>query len=513
VDITEEAGLSFYPQTWPGVAVVDIDGDDVLDILVAGGQAGLGLFLGRGDLTFEAHPQPEIRGVIGFASADIDGDGQAEVAILGEGLEHWITWSDGELSTRPIGETVDGDVIYVSAAFGDIDGDGQPDLYTGGYWHAVDGVGPANHLRLGQVETNSVWPDVATQLGADLSGSQTLAVSLTDIDSDGLQEIVAAPDYGPLADKCNAVLAPGSDGQFEDIAPQLALDHSLFAMDTTLFDADRDGDLDLYITNIGANVLAIANGGDFSDEAELMGVDISNRCEDPRRITSWPFDDGPNADGEARALAQFADEYIRTDSDCPVATSWSAIAMDFDQDGLEDLYVTNGAAGEPQIPEASVQSDVLLWARPSAPFEDISACSGADLDGDGRGAVAADLDGDGDLDLVTANATLDSPAYGVRLFRNDGARGDWLQVRLRGHNSTPDGLGARLVLRQGDRIQVREMTTSAGFASTGPALVHFGLGEDAAIDSLEVHWPSGQIDRLSNVQGNTHLVIEEGSTP
>jgi hypothetical protein len=144
-------------------------------------------------------------------------------------------------------------------------------------------------------------------------------------------------------------------------------------------------------------------------------------------------------------------------------------------------------------------------------FVDSSVCSGLNFPGDGRGAAAGDMDGDGDLDLVVADANYLSVAA-VRVYRNDAPEGRWLKVRLRGTSSTPDGLGARVRVRAGGREQLREISGRAGFASAAPPMAHFGLGDAQVIDTIEVEWPSGIVDRLTDEPTNRLLSIIEGST-
>lgn len=140
-------------------------------------------------------------------------------------------------------------------------------------------------------------------------------------------------------------------------------------------------------------------------------------------------------------------------------------------------------------------------------FYDVSRLTGTDSDGDGRSVVAADLNGDGMQDLLVRQVGGGPLLY----FENRMPRANWLRVSLRGTDSNSLGIGARLVAQVGERQIVRELYPYNGFRSQGPAHVHFGLGTDAGVDRLTVRWPSGAEQVFSDVAGNRHVRLTEGS--
>jgi len=509
-DVTEASGIDWVSDNWSGIGLVDVNGDGHLDVLAGGRGDGLGLFLGRGDLTFEDHRLLAFPRVTGFAATDIDGDGQAEVALFGEGVEAWLVATETGYELRPIGDDQRPRVWIAAGAFGDAEGDGLPDLYTAAYFDGETFSGATNNLWQGGTDTDEPWLNRAVELGGALETANTLAVSWCDLDSDGRSEVMAFADFGPATDVPNAVLQLDDTGHFQEVASLYGLDHEIFSMGIAVFDANLDGQLDIYVTNIGANVLAMATEDGFRDQAREVGAAVMLSCtEGEQDFTDWPQYDHLAEDPREARHAHFLDEYADLTATCPLATSWSALAFDYDQDGAEDLFVTNGPAGTPHLPEAEIQRDVLLHNNGDGTFEDVSSCSGVDYPGDGRGAAMGDLDGDGDLDLVVANTTLGSPVGGLRVYRNNAEGGHYLEVTLRGIEATPDGLGARVIVHTGSRSQIREVTTSVGFASTRPATVHFGLGDAEAVDRVEVIWPSGRLQTLGPLSADTHLVVEE----
>jgi hypothetical protein len=150
----------------------------------------------------------------------------------------------------------------------------------------------------------------------------------------------------------------------------------------------------------------------------------------------------------------------------------------------------------------------MFWNVAGGNFLDISTLTGTDSDGDGRSSVAADFDGDGRLDLVVRQ----SGGGPFLLFKNQFPQRHWLAVTLRGVKSQRQGIGARLTAVAGGRRIVREMNLINSYYSRTPAVVHFGLGDATRIDRLEIEWPSGETQELTDLDGDRHVVIQEGAS-
>jgi hypothetical protein len=140
-------------------------------------------------------------------------------------------------------------------------------------------------------------------------------------------------------------------------------------------------------------------------------------------------------------------------------------------------------------------------------FADFGYLAGADRIEDGRSVVAFDLERDGDLDIVLQS--FERPA--VLLVNGGEEAGHWLQVRLTGTRSNRDAIGARITATVGGRRQAREVASSAGYLAGVSLVVHFGLGETAAVDLLEVDWPSGARTVLHGVRADRRLELVEGA--
>ncbi len=240
-------------------------------------------------------------------------------------------------------------------------------------------------------------------------------------------------------------------------------------MGIALGDVERDGDLDLALSNITANKLVRNDGGEF--------------VEDP-------------AGGIGRPQQQAGVESI----------TWGGGLHDLNLDGWEDLYFAAGNfAG---VPEAGAQpNELFVNAGAGEPFRDVSAATGTDDAGDSKGVAFADFDSDGRMDVFVVNQ-----GGAPRLFRNvtsiDGAH--WLQVDTVGTISNRDGCGARVVATTADAVLTRQVSCgSTSVASGNQTTVHFGLGPADVVDELEILWPSGVRQRLTEVAVDRVLVVEE----
>jgi hypothetical protein len=140
-------------------------------------------------------------------------------------------------------------------------------------------------------------------------------------------------------------------------------------------------------------------------------------------------------------------------------------------------------------------------------YTEAASAYGLDSLRDGRGLAVSDFDDDGDLDLIVSN--YQTPAH---YFVNQCAFGHWLKVRLCGRENNRDGIGAIVRVRTGDRRQMRVITAGDGYASQNSRVAHFGLGNAAIIDELEVIWPSGARQSFTEMPANRLIEIDEGIT-
>jgi hypothetical protein len=191
-------------------------------------------------------------------------------------------------------------------------------------------------------------------------------------------------------------------------------------------------------------------------------------------------------------------------------TGWGIGLYDFDNDGFKDLFTANAhfpaldrvLGRDPALPNS------LFRNLGNGRFEDVSKAAGADFQATGqyRGVAFADFDNDGRIDAVVTN--VNGPA---RLFRNaSSSTGHWLAFKLTGTRSNRDGIGAKIALTLANGKQLyNHCTTSVGYASSSEPLVRFGMGGEKTAKVVEIHWPSGKVQQLHDVNADQVVKVRE----
>jgi hypothetical protein len=303
--------------------------------------------------------------------------------------------------------------------------------------------------------------------------SPGLAVGFFDYDDDGRPDLYVVNDMGKFVLPNCLFHNEGGEGgwRFSEIAARAGADAALFGMGLAVGDYDGDGRLDMYVTNMGNNVL-FRNRGDGA------------------------FEERTNRAGVARGTVGGQD-----------SVGWGTAFLDFDNDGQLDLYFVAGSV-YPMPPVNGQyrpdQPNALLQNRGDGTFRDVSKPTRTDHTGIARGLAVADIDGDGFLDLLVAN--YDQPPA---LLKNSGNANRWLQVRLVGTKSNRDGIGALLTLGAGGREQTRAVLSGTSFLSQHSLVAHFGLGQLERADWLTVRWPSGTVQTLRDLPANQVLTVVE----
>jgi hypothetical protein len=510
-----------------GVALFDLGGDGDLDLAFTQGLASLGaltggegadleLFANDGRARFERQDGPGLAGWwTGLAAGDVDNDGDDDLIAAGFGGLELLRQSEGRMerfagsglmpitpgaSFTPGAEREPGAAPLWATSLGlaDFDRDGVLDLYVGQYLELDPLDPPLGALGVGALSVPCVWKGHPVYCGP--------------------RGLAAQPDR---------VLKGLGDGHFEDRTAAWLPEHPPgFTLAVAPFDADSDGDTDVYVANDSvANLL-----WDGMDEAG-MGIAVGDVNRDGKvDIAVTNFSDEPTHlfYGSGRG---FSTQTYRMG--LSVASkrllSWSTHLVDFDGDGFLDLFTANGhvypQADKPNTGTRYGQADTL-WrvggrSRVEA-FEPTSEASLLSGELGTRGSAFGDLDGDGRPDLVTC--TIDGPArVGLNTF--DG--GHRLSLRLLGAEGgldtgprTPrDGTGARVVVvpefpvGTPDNAQfalLAEVQRSTGYQSASTPWIHLGLGELTRFSELRVIWPSGRTDVLEAGDLDRRLTIREG---
>ncbi len=498
----------YMPETMGGGGLfLDYDGDGWLDVFFVNGgsfvdaeiqiSAAHGLFRNTGDGTFE--DRSDESGIVvsgygmGACSADYDNDGDADLYVTSVG-ENRLYANDG------LGRFSDvtavsgtGSALWSSScAFGDIDNDGDLDLYVVNYVDfALDNNKVCTHegnIRvychpnvyngvadiLFRNEGDGTFTDVTRESGVFTTDGKGLGVVFGDYDRDGWTDIYVANDSVP-----NFMFHNLGDGTFEEVGFVLGVAVSrtgepLAGMGTDMADVDGDGFGDLFVTNLNRqthNLYQNTGAGFFLDMTLESGA--------------------------GRATLPFV--------------GFGTVFFDYDNDTDLDIAIANGNVidnMEDLVDDTTyAQRNLLLKNDGRGMLEDrtTEAGPGFQLVKVGRSLASGDVNNDGNLDLLVTNV-----GQTPDLLINDGqGSGNSLLVHLEGTDSNRDGVGAELSLSVGGRTLVRHVKAGSGYLSQNDLRVHFGLGESAVAEVLEIRWPSGTRDIFENVSAGRILTIRE----
>ena len=302
-----------------------------------------------------------------------------------------------------------------------------------------------------------------------------------DFDNDGDPDLYVVNDFGediqPNVLWRNDGPAAARAWKFTDVSAQSGADTSMFGMGLAVADYNVDGYLDIFTTNMGDNVLLTNNkdGLTFTDSAAAAGVDA----------------------GIFRSRQR---------------VSWGAVFLDYDNDGYEDLYVVSGFLDSDPYTNRQGQPNLLFRNNNGdGTFTDVSSISGADDWGIGRGVAYADFNGDGCLDLYVTNlGWAANDGEQAKLFQNSCAWGNnWLVIETVGTVSNRNGIGARVRVTVDRTTWIREVTAGSSNKSQSMLPVHFGLGQADRVDSVEILWPSGTLQTITDPAINHRLTVTE----
>ena len=537
-DITSAAGIDFthvngaqgdrlLPETMGGgVAFLDFDDDGDQDLLFinssdwpwntgnSSGNARSALYRNDGtgkfeDVSTEAGLDVDLYGM-GTAVADYDGDGFVDVFITALGANRLLRNIEGRLFedvTEQAGLAGDEDAWSTGASFFDYDNDGDLDLFVTNYvtWskeidfevdYRLAGIGraygpPTNyagtHSYLYRNNGDGTFTDVSAAAGIQVNNPATglamgkgLGVLVSDMNRDGWLDVLISNDTVQ-----NFLFMNLGDGRFEEVGTKigLAFDNSGSATGAMGIDAalyNNNGDLAVAIGNFANEMtsfyVAQEDIESFTDEAIVAGIGPESR----------------------RAL------------------SFGLFFFDYDLDGRLDLFQANGhVESEINIVQPSQnykQPAQLFWnCGPECErnFIHVPAETSGDLAEPmvGRGAAYGDIDADGDLDIVVTQV-----GRQPLLLRNEQETGNhWLRLRLIGGTDNREAIGARVVLKSGDRKQTLSVIPARSYLSQVELPLTFGLADATSTGELIVHWPDGTAESWHGLEIDQLHELKKGN--
>ncbi len=462
-----------------GVAASDFDGDGDIDLLFVGGDTEPNhLYENQGDGTFVEIATDVGLDIVNWASGpafgDIDGDGDLDLFIGAiNDLVFLFENRLNEVEASFVDITADSGIVVnsaVSSTFFDYDGDGYLDLFVT-HWGTKRQPGE---------DTETVWRNngdytfenrsIETGVAAGLLEVDTdwsFTASFSDIDGDGDGDLLIASDY-----ETSQVLRNNGDGTFSKITDRdVIVDQS--GMGSAIGDFDNDGNMDWFVTSI-------------------YNLDIGEDLFGNRLYRN---------DGEG-LFTDVTEESATSDG----SWGWGVCAADFDNDTHVDLAHVNGWRERPNIDYVTDQARLFRnMGESGILFEERSTESGFNDRGQGRGIVCFDAERDGDIDIVISNNENDSVVF----YRNEtDTSNHYLAIRLVATGMNSFGVGAHITLTTSDGSQVRELGGTNNFVSHNPFEVHFGLGA-ATRANVTVRWLDGETTTLMAVDADQLLTINQ----
>jgi hypothetical protein len=526
VDITASTGIHFKHLASPdkkyivesmsgGVALIDYDRDgwpDIyltnapdVDMQLSGKKARSALFHNNHDGTFS--DVTEKAGIMypcwanGAVVGDYNNDGWPDLLVTCfGGVVLYRNNGDGTFTDVTKQAGLSGDTLWaMGAAFGDYDGDGLQDLFVSHY-AAYD----LHDLPAFGSMVNCQYYGIKVQCGpAGLKGS---------------------PDN---------LYHNNGDGTFTDVSKQAGVDdrQDLLGLTAVWSDLDNDGKLDLFVANDGAqNYLYKSDGrGHFTEMAFQSAVALD---ENGKALANMgvALGDYLHTGRFSIAISHFSDQYLQlfrndgglnfTDVSYPAGVArptlhyvgWGDAFYDIDNDGWLDLILVNGHV-YPQVDQANIgvrfrEPSLLFLNNRDGTFRDVSDAAGAALKAPitGRGLAVGDLFNDGLQEVVIENLEGEPVVLRPRAPQNH-----WIGFELAGTKSNRQALNARVKVVTPDFPQVDEVRSSGSYLSQNDLRLHFGLGERRQADRVEISWPSGATETLTNLEADRFYCVKEGA--
>ena len=530
-----------------GVAVGDIDNDGLVDLFFSGNQVKNKLYRNLGNLKFE--DISEKAGITGNSSwntgaimGDVNGDGLLDIyvcAVVGingfDGYnELFINKGDGTFAESAGQYGLDFDSYSSSAAFLDYDLDGDLDLYLLNHAvHTQESFGRVDLRYKRNFQTGDKllrndgekFTDVSEQAGiyGGING-YGLGLAVSDFNQDGYPDIYVGNDFH----EDDYYYLNNGDGTFTESLKAYFGHTSRFSMGSDVADINHDGYPDLISLDMLPEDEKTLKSSEGDDNIQVQKLRIERYGYHYQFTRNMLYVNQPDGNFMETALLSGV---AATD------WSWSALFSDYDQDGEQDLFISNGIVRRPndldfvrftsneqiqkKLDNTKLVDQKALGLMPSGAVHNYIYKGSSTLKFEDRstdwitkdtlisGATAyADFDNDGDLDLVTNNLNQTATIYQNKT--NDGA--NFLKIKLRYKGANTFGIGSKVFAYTQGKLQYRELFTTRGFQSSSEPIVHFGFGNIDKIDSIKVVWPNNMYQTIKNVPVNQSLLLQPENT-
>ncbi|HAT67654.1 MAG TPA: hypothetical protein DCS66_24160 [Flavobacteriaceae bacterium] len=549
--ITETDSLNIldylYFYNGGGVAMGDINNDGLPDLYFSSNQEKNKLYLNKGNLQFE--DITSLAGVEGNSTwntgtimVDVNGDGWLDIYVLAvvginsfEGHnELFINNKDNTFSEESKAYGLDFQCYGTSAAFLDYDLDGDMDLYILNHAvHTEESFGRAQIRNIRNEKTGdkflrndgNTFTDVSEEAGifGGING-YGLGISVADFNQDGYPDIYVGNDFH----EDDYFYLNNGDGTFTESLRKYFGHTSRFSMGNDVADINNDGWPDLLTLDMlpeDDSVIKSSEGDDMYQTLKMRTQQYGYHYQYTRNMLFVSQPEAPYL--ETALLSNVA----ATD------WSWSALFGDYDQDGKQDLFISNGIPKRPNnldfiryisneeihnklnnsrlvdqkalelMPSGKV-SNYFFKGENALQFKDVSKDWGAGLPSISGASAVGDLDNDGDLDIVSNNSNEPASIY----INNTNGKNSYLKLQFQYQDKNPQGFGTKAIAYNNGILQYKELNTTRGFQASSQPIIHFGFGTEKTIDSLKIIWPNKTQLVLKNVAVNQLLTIKPENT-
>ncbi len=534
-----------YLHNGAGVSVGDINNDGLDDLFFTQNFGPNHLYLNLGDLKFkEIGREAGIGGKKGWSTGttlvDINADGLLDIYVCRSGnlppdqRRNALFINNGDLTFTDQASAygLDSPAYSTQASFFDYDQDGDLDMYL--LNHPITPLKDEEKFNQRDPFTTdqffqnngNKFSDISKQVGIlPTSIGYGLSATVSDFDNNGFLDIYVCNDY---LERDFFYLNDGT--QFHESLTSSMRHTSNFSMGSDAADINHDGLMDLMVLDMVAE-------DNYRIKTNMSGMDqerfekaVENGFHYQYMMNTLQLNNGNHTFSEISQLAGVSN----TD------WSWAALFADYDNDGLQDLFITNGLRKDARNNDfvkkkkkllqkiESGENDQLeilkeiLDAMPVNPIANYIYKNQGDLHFSNQqeawgftektfsnGAAYSDLDNDGDLDLIISNIDQASMIYENKT--NELENTHFLKIQLKGASPNPFGIGARLTVFQDGQPQIREQILSRGYQSSVSPILHFGL-TDAPIEKLQIRWPDGKFQEVSKLEANQQYTIEYAPT-
>jgi hypothetical protein len=533
-----------YPYIYMGggVSVGDINNDGLTDLFFSGNMVDNKLYLNQGnlkfkDITAESGLSGDNRWYTGTTMADVNGDGLIDIYCLVAGQsgnkknQLFINQGDNTFVEDALSYGLDDEGNSVDATFFDFDNDGDLDVYVANYPITPFEYNSYHYkMRMDRVtdtETDNIYRNdggkftkITEAAGVKLY-SLSLSVTASDINKDGWVDLYISNDFGTP----DCLYINQKDGTFIDEIKSATAHTSFYGMGVDIADFNNDGHFDIIQMDMDAasNRRSKANMASMNPELfsniERVGFQYQFMQNSLQLNTGFSKNDVPKFKDISRLAGVSSTDW-----------SWAPLLADFDNDGYKDLFISNGTRREinnkdyfNSLSGEKKHKDSLLKKSLQIPTEAIdnyifknngdltfsrsNSDWGIEDKGFSNGAVYVDLDNDGDLELVTNN--IDKEAT---IFQNHSSEiNNFITIDLKGSSNNKHGLGSKVHIYHNNTHQIQELSLSRGFQSSVAPRFHFGLGQDQIIDSLVIIWPNQKTQKLTQINANASLILNQES--